>query len=152
MAMRRWEPVFPSIGKLYDEMDRMFENFFGPVLPERRGSTPEGYRLPMIDLVEADGEYVLKAELPGVDKDHLNVEVLPDAVSLRAETSEEKETQEKSFHRHERSYRSFQRTISLPAEVKTGEVKASFKDGLLEVHLPKAQPAGSSKAVKVTLE
>lgn len=151
MAIRRWEP-FPGIGRIYDEMDRMFENFFGPMMPTRGTTTQtEGYRVPMVDLSESDGEFILKAELPGVNKDHLNVEVQRDVVMLKAETSEEKESTEGAYHRRERSYHSFQRTIPLPAEVKSSEAKASFKDGLLEVHLPKAQPAESNKPVKVQI-
>jgi HSP20 family protein len=151
MAIRRWEP-FPSINRLYDEMDRMFESFFGPVLPHRRGETQtEGYRIPMVDLSEAEGEFVLKAELPGVSKENLDIEVQDDRIMLKAQTSEEKETTEGSYHRRERSYRSFQRVIPLPAEVKSGEAKASFKDGLLEVHLPKATPAATNKPVKVEI-
>ena len=116
----------------------MIENVLVPILPERRGVSHEGYRLPMVDLADNDGE--------------LDIEVLPDAVTVKAETAEEKEEKKASYYRHERSYHSFQRTIPLPAEVKANEARASFKDGLLEVHLPKAEPTVSSKAVKVAIK
>ncbi|NIM04902.1 MAG: Hsp20 family protein [Armatimonadetes bacterium] len=150
MAMRRWEPL-SGLSRLHEEMDRLFEGTMRPFWPGRGEVELEGYRLPTIDLEETDEEIVLKAELPGVDKKDLNVEVLPESVSLKAETSEEKEVKEKAYHRRERSYRSFQRVIPLPQEVKSAKAKASFKDGLLEVHLPKAEAAKAAKAVKVDI-
>jgi len=153
MSLRRWEPRLAGLSRLHDEMDRMFEGFFAPLFPERKGEAGlQGYRLPMIDLSETDGEFVLKAELPGVDKKDLDLEILPDAINLKAETSEEKEVKEENYHRKERSYRSFHRVIPLPAEVKSEAVKASFKDGLLEVHLPKEKPAALNKARKIAIE
>jgi len=150
MALRRWEP-FRGITRLHEEMDRLFEDFLKPFWPERREVPAEGYRLPTLDLAETETEFLLKVELPGVDKKDLSVEVLPDSVVLKAEASEEKETKEASYHRRERSYRCFQRTIPLPAEVKSAEAKAAYKDGLLEVRLPKTEAAIAAKPVKVEI-
>jgi len=133
-------------------MDRAFQAFFRPLAPSKGGAPLEGYRMPTADLAETDNEFVLKAELPGVDKKDLEIEVLPEGISLKAETTKEKETKEAAYHQRERIFTSFQRYLVLPAEVKAEEVKASFKDGLLELHLPKAEAAKAKKPVKVTVE
>ena len=146
MAMRRWEPT--GISRLRDEMDRLFQDFMRPLWAEREEAEIPGYRMPAVDLAETNDEYMLKAELPGVSKENLNVEVMPDMISIKAEISEERETGKGSFHRRERVYNSFRRVIPLPTEVKAEEAKANFKDGLLEIHLPKAQPS-QAKPVKV---
>lgn len=95
---------------------------------------------------------ILKAELPGVEKKDLNIEVLPEQVSLKAETSEEQETREGAYHWRERTFHCFERNVPLPVEVKSSEAKASFKDGLLEIHMPKTEASLAKKPVKVKIE
>ena len=148
MAIRRWEP-FASLPRLREEMDRLFEDFFvdWPLLRRRE----EGRRLPSVDLAETDAELVLRAELPGVDKKGLEVEVLPDAVTIRAKTSEEKEIKEATYYRRERSWGAFERSIPLPVEVKSDQAKASLKDGLLEITLPKTEAARAKQPRKVEI-
>jgi len=147
MGLRRWDP-FLGLTRMRDEMDRWFED----LLPARRGAEQPGLRLPAVDVMETDEAVVVKAELPGVDKKDLNVEVLSDSVSISAQTTAETETKEETYYRRERRWGAFERIVPLPAEVKPADAKARMKDGLLEVTLPKAQPVPAKEATKVKVE
>jgi HSP20 family protein len=134
-----------------EEIDRMFEDFFvgRPAAITRPG---EGLRAPSVDIEETDSSVVVRAELPGVKKEDLDIEVTPEALTLKGETREEKEQRDKRFYRKERSWGMFQRTIPMPLEIKADEAKASFKDGLLEITLPKAAPQKKAESVKLKPE
>jgi len=147
MGLMRWEPMF-GLTRLRDEMDRMFEEAFrGFPLREE-----EGLRVPSVDLSEDENEVKLTAELPGVDKDHLQVEVLPEAVSIKGEIRKEEEKKGRGYIRRERRMGYFERTVPLPAEVKPGESKATFKDGLLSITLPKSEEARKRHPVRVEVQ
>lgn len=145
MSIMRWEPF--GLARMRQEMDRMFDEFF-------RGMTPAetGTRAPALDMSETDQDVKLTAELPGVDKDHLTVEVLPEAVSIKGEVRREEERKGEGWVRRERQYQSFERTVPLPAEVKPDEAKATFRDGLLQITLPKSEQAKRKQPVKVSVE
>jgi len=134
----------------FDEMDRMFEGFFprGWMRPMRMDwpewstlQAPFEGRTPKVDVVERDNEVVVRAELPGVDKDNLDVSVTDDSVTIKATTQQESEEEKDDYHRREISQGSFSRTVALPASVQSDQAKASFKNGMLELTLPKAVPA-----------
>jgi len=151
MPITRWEP-FGNLERLRDEMDRLFEDF--PPMRWMRGRGPRwaGVRTPAVDLKENEGEFVLKADLPGVKKENLSVEVTPEAITLKGETGEEKEQKKEGYYCCERSWGSFERTIPLPAEVKADKAKAKFADGVLEIVVPKTEAAKASQPVKVKIE
>lgn len=149
MSLARWDP-FGGLSRMRDEIDRMFEDFFtGRPSLARVGP---GLRIPSVDIEEKDDTVVVRAELPGVKKEDLEIEVTPDTLSLKAEAREEKEEREKRFYRRERSWGMFQRTIPLPVEINKEKAKASFKDGLLEITLPKVAPEEKPESVKVKPE
>jgi HSP20 family protein len=129
------------------DLDRVFEDFFGR--PMRRD---EGTRAPSVDISETADEVLLKAELPGVDKRDLEVEALPESLCLSAEMSGEREEKEQTFHRRERVWRRYERVVALPAEVQTDQVKATMKDGVLEVRMPKTERSKSATPRKVSVE
>jgi HSP20 family protein len=129
------------------DLDRVFEDFFGR--PMRRD---EGTRAPSVDISETADEVLVKAELPGVDKRDLEVEALPESLSLSAETSGEREEKEQTFHRRERVWRRYERVVALPAEVQTDQVRATMKDGVLEVRMPKTERSKSATPRKVSVE
>jgi HSP20 family protein len=129
------------------DLDRVFEDFFGR--PMRRD---EGTRAPSVDISETADEVLVKAELPGVDKKDLEVEALPESLSLSAETSGEREEKEQTFHRRERVWRRYERVVALPAEVQTDQVRATMKDGVLEVRMPKTERSKSATPRKVSVE
>ncbi len=134
----------------FDEMDRLFEDFFprGWMQPLRHEwpawaevAAPFAGRSPKVDVVERDDSVVVRAELPGVNKDDMDISLTEDSVTINATTRQESEKEEGDYHRREISQGSFSRTVALPAAVQSEEAKASFKDGVLELTLPKAAPA-----------
>lgn len=131
----------------YEEMDRLFDNFFQrgwmrpwrpewPSFPEL--TTLEG-KIPKIDVVDRDNEIVVRAEVPGVEKKDLDVSVSNNAVTIKGSTRHEEKEEKGDYYRHEISAGSFSRSVALPADVDGSKVKASFKDGILELTLPKVE-------------
>jgi HSP20 family protein len=131
--LTKWEP-FSDLVSLRDDMDRFFETFFGQH-PEDR----EGFWTPILDIEESNGNIVVKAEIPGMEKDEIKVSVRNNMLSISGERKQESETRDKTFHRIERSYGKFSRTITLPSEVDADKIKAAYKDGVLNITLPKPE-------------
>jgi HSP20 family protein len=117
------------------DLDRFFEDFF-----ERpfSGGFFSGETIPL-DLYEKDNKVVVKAELPGINPEELELSVEGDILFIRAEKKHENEVKEKDCYRLERSYGAFQRAVGLPYKVKGEEATATYKKGVLEVHLPKTE-------------
>jgi HSP20 family protein len=106
---------------------------------------------PLVDVIEDDKEYLVKAELPEVKKEDVKVTFVDGALHISGERKFEKEEKNRRYHRIERAYGSFDRAFVLPEGTKPEEIKASFHDGLLEVHLPKcAEPKGNALEVNVS--
>ena len=148
--LTRWEPfggirrrsdVFNELTRMQEEMNRYFDDFFG----EQRRGLAEGAWLPSVDVSETDAEFVVRAELPGMTQDNIEINVQDNVLTLKGEKKQEKKEEKENFHRLERSYGSFSRSFTLPAGVKPEDIKASFKDGVLEVTMPKAEEAKPQK-------
>lgn len=107
--------------------------------------------IPSVDIFDDDGEIVMKAELPGMKKEDIDVTLTDSSITLSGEKKMENEIKKKDYYKWERSYGSFCRTFELPSEVVPGKVKSSFKDGILEVRMPKSE-AAKSKEVKVKIQ
>jgi len=154
-AVTPWRP-FMDLTRWDRDMDRMMEDFFGrrirPWWPEKwfRGGEME-FTAPVVDLYEEKDDIVVKAELPGMDKDNIEVNLTDHTLTLKGEKKKEQEVKEENYYRSERSYGSFLRTLELPKDVHADKVKASFKNGILEVRLPKTEEA-KTKEVKVKVE
>lgn len=154
MAVEKWHP-FKELETIRREMDRLWDELFpGPRrfrlgLPWWRSVSEEGVAIPALDVIDKKDEILVKAELPGVDKDKIDLSVEKDHLTIKAEIKKEEEVKEENYYHCERSYRRFARTVELPAKVDTAKVKASYKDGILEVHLPKVEEV---KAKKVQIE
>lgn len=154
MMMTRWTPseVGPSLLDRMDRelgrMDRLWEDFTRP-LGRAAGWGGEFDELPAIELREGEGEYVLKADVPGLRREELEVDVAADHVTLRGNHEEEREEREGDCMCSERGARRFERTVGLPGEVRVDDVKASMKDGVLTLHLPKAHET-SVRRIEVT--
>src|ERR687896_2041213 len=137
MALARWTPR-GDLQSFQDEMNRMFNQFF-------QGGTGEDARwgvrtwAPPVDIYETDDALILKAELPGVSKDDVSIEVHQNTLILRGQRKHEAEVKEEHYHRVERAYGTFQRSFVLPTTVDQDKVQATFKDGVLELHLPKSE-------------
>jgi len=104
---------------------------------------------PAIDISEDKDNYYVKADLPGVSKDGIKVAVEDNVLSIKGERKHEQETKDKNYHRVERSYGTFERRFTL-GEVKDDKIKAEYKDGVLHVTIPKAEPA-KSKHIDISI-
>jgi HSP20 family protein len=103
---------------------------------------------PAVDLYEKDDNFVIKAELPGVDKKDIGIDLKDGVLTLSGERSNDSEVKDDDYYRRERTYGKFQRTFSLPADVDSDKIKAEFKDGVLVVEVPKPE---KSKPKKITI-
>lgn len=131
--MKLWEP-FRDLVSMRDDMDRLFETFFGT-----RPQSFDDFWRPAVDIEENNGNLMVRAEIPGMTKDDIKVSVQDDLLTISGERKQENETKDKTFHRIERCYGKFRRMIRLPAQVDADKVKASYKDGVLNVTLPKPE-------------
>lgn len=135
----------------FEEMERLFDQFFGrgwlrpfgwenPLWSEM-ARTMEG-RVPSVDVIDREEEVVVRAEIPGVDKENLEVSLSDDRLTIKGSTRQEKEEKEAGeYTRREMSRGSFTRVVTLPANVDGEKARASFKDGVLEMTLPKLKPS-----------
>ena len=112
---------------------------------------PSSIRMPSLDVYEEKDAVVIKAELPGMKKEDVEVNLAGVNLTIKGEKKEDKEVKEDDYYRRERSYGSFLRTVALPCEVKSDEIKASFKDGVLEVRMPKTEEA-KKKSILVKID
>lgn len=106
---------------------------------------------PRVDICETDNAYSINAEIPGIHREDVRVNIEDGVLSIQGERKEEKEEKGKRFHRIERSYGSFYRSFTLPENIDKSKIKASFHDGLLDLQIPKTK-AVSSKAIEVKVE
>jgi HSP20 family protein len=142
-----WRP-FGELSSLRREMDRLWENFFG----ERPlGRIWEREWAPSLDMSETKDNYVVKAEVPGIDAKHIDISLTGDVLTIKGEKSQEKEEKEEDHHLVERSYGSFSRSVRIPAEVESNKIKASYKNGILAITLPKSEKV-KAKEVKIKVE
>jgi len=158
MTMERWRPSRglrhwgPFAG--LDEMNRRCEEAFGhPFLPSlwwRRVPT-EAEWMPPIEMFEKEDKFIVKAELPGMKKEEIDISVVGDTLTIKGERRAETETKEEDYYCCERSYGSFVRSITLPTAVDTKKVAATYEDGVLEISLPKAAEA-KPKKVEITVK
>jgi HSP20 family protein len=133
----RSKEEYPIVSYL-QEMNRMMENFFhgfGLVPHQER----PGAFIPNIDMLDAGKEIKITAELPGMEQDDIDISITKEMLTIKGEKKEEKEEKGKGYHRTERSYGAFNRTISLPVEVDTNKIEATFKKGILTIRLPKTE-------------
>jgi HSP20 family protein len=141
----RWDP-FRELEDMSDRLNRMFAR------PAARTNGKETMIVadwvPTVDISETDGEYQIKAEIPDVKKEDVKVTLEDGVLTIQGERKQEKEEKGKKYHRVERSYGSFVRSFSLPDVIDEGKVKAEFKDGVLNLHLPKSEKA-KPKAIEV---
>jgi HSP20 family protein len=136
-------------------MDRMMDDFFGRRMrawwPERWLGRETEVTAPSVDVYEEKDDIIVKAELPGMDKNDIEVNISDSQLTLKGEKKKEEKVEEENYYRCERSYGAFFRTLELPSTVQADKIKASFKNGVLEVRLPKTEEA-KSKEIKIKVE
>jgi HSP20 family protein len=131
----RWEP-FREVTSLRDMIDRMFDEGFARPFPS---ALYDGGRAPAMDLYQTDNEVVVKASLPGVKAEDVQISVTNGVLSLRGEVREEKEEKGHTYHLRERRVGTFARAVTLPTDVDVDKAHAEFEDGILVLTLPKAE-------------
>jgi len=146
---RRWDPF-----SWFSDMDNEVERFFGdrrfPMMRALRRGMPE-MPVPKVDIVDRDGAIVVKAELPGVKREDVSVELAGHDLIIEGKREEETETKEDNYYRMERSSGSFYRRIPLPEGVSDENITASYEDGVLEVMVPRP-PASTPGTRKIELK
>ncbi len=159
MALMRWRPGLGlwSSGRnifddLQDDINRAFYSFWSSP-PTTRESRDLGERSwsPRVDVEETDKEISVIAELPGMSKEEIKIDVKNNTLTLSGEKKHEKETKEKSYYHLERRYGSFQRSFMIPSDIDSDKIKASYKDGILKVTLPKTK-GSETKRIDVNVE
>jgi len=150
MSIVKWSP-YRELETMRMNMDKLFGGFFKttpgrdwPLWPRLK---PE-IVVPNVDMFDKKDKIVVKAELPGMTKDHIDLTINEGSLTLKGEVKNEEEVKEEDYYSRERSYGSFIRTITLPAAVDEAKAKAKFKDGILEIILPKKEEA-KAKEIKV---
>jgi HSP20 family protein len=135
MALVRWDPA-REVDSLQSEVNRLFDTFFGG-----RPSSSAGARrwVPAMDLVETDDHLVLRADLPGLDRDDVNIEVKDGVLTVSGERKAEQEERADGYYRVERAFGGFSRSLSLPDHVDASKIAAGFDKGVLEVRIPKPE-------------
>ena len=155
VAVKTPAEVVPRWGEIDRWFDRLTEDFWrrpfsSLMLGERWPLPMMSMKAPSLDVFEEKDELVVKADLPGMSKEEIEVTVTGSVVTIKGEKKKEEEVKEKDYYRRERSYGSFVRSVELPCEVKSEQIKANFKDGVLEVRMPKTEEAKKkSVAIKI---
>jgi HSP20 family protein len=137
MPLIRWEPA-RELNTLQTEMNRLFNTFVDSPLPNGGGVSQRRW-LPPMDLVETENDFVLRADLPGLSENDVNIELEDNVLTISGERKSEHEERKEGFHRVERASGSFARSLTLPEGVKPEAIKANFDRGVLEVHIPKPE-------------
>jgi HSP20 family protein len=140
--LTRWEPLHEAM-TLRTLMDRFFdEPFFGT--PQLLSQRIEAFPLPL-DVIEEEGQYIVKASMPGVEPDQVEITLTDNVLTIKGETKRESEKSESNYHVRERRFGSFMRHISLPVAVDSEQVEASHENGVLTLRLPKTEAVKPKK-------
>jgi HSP20 family protein len=151
MSLSRWDP-FGDIATLQDRINRLFEDAF----PDPRAAGPDGEAdavswRPVVDIYETDAALVITAELPGIHKEDISVEVKDNVLTIQGRRDRRDEVSEEHYIRRERSFGNFSRSFSLRYHVDPGAIKARFKEGLLQVEISKPEQE-TAKQITVNVE
>jgi HSP20 family protein len=144
MALIRWEPT-----PFATDFSRLFNSFFDTPTTAANASVARRW-IPAVDLAETEGDYVLKADLPGLTEKDVHVELENNVLTVSGERKVESEETRNGFHRVERSYGSFTRRLTLPEGVEADAIKATVTNGVLEVRIPKPE-AVKPRKVEITV-
>jgi HSP20 family protein len=140
-----WKP-FREVSRLHREMDRLWDDFFGPA---RKAFRPlEAEWAPAVDVSETADKVVIKAEVPGMEAKDIDISLSGDVLTVKGEKKSEREEKKESYHLVERSYGSFTRSLRLPAAVEADKIQANYKRGVLTITCPKKEEA-KAKAIEI---
>jgi HSP20 family protein len=133
-SLIRWEPAREMMS-LREAMDRLFDDAFTRPL----SLSGNNWSVPAVDMYQTDNEVVVKAALPGIKADEVQINVTGEVLTIKGETKQESETKEKTYHLREQRWGAFERSIILPTDVVADKAKADFDNGVLTITLPKAE-------------
>jgi HSP20 family protein len=140
MALVRWDPI-RELDSLQGDMNRLFDQFF-----DGRASNATSRRwVPAMDLVETEDHLVLRGDLPGLTEEDVDIEIKDNVLTVSGERTAQHEDTAEGYHRVERSFGSFSRSLTLPHGVEPEKVEAKFENGVLEVEIPKPAEAKSTR-------
>lgn len=142
----RWEP-FKELATVSD----IFERFLGRSLKPTFSLLQDGFWSPAVDVYDKKDRLVAKVELPGIDKKDVKINIDGDVLNIKGEVRKEQETKEKDCYYSERAYGNFSRSILLPVVVQKEKAKASYKDGILTIDLPKSEDV-KSKEIEIEVK
>ena len=149
MALIRWEPV-AELNTIQNEMNRLFNTFFDQPAPTGRSGGAGRRWMPAMDLVETADQYVLRADLPGLSDDDVNIQLEDNVLTISGDRKTEHESQQEGYYRLERAFGSFARSLTLPDGVDPDGVQARFDRGVLEIRIPKPEQK-KPRQVQITL-
>ena len=145
-TMERWQPV-RNLNDIQSEMNRLFDSVFGYPTTV---SGSERFWAPLADMYETKDDLVLSFELPGISEKDVNVSITGDLLTVKGERRAEQTSKDDTYHRLERVYGKFERTVQLPMPVQADKVKATYRDGMLHIQLPKAEEV-KPKEIKINI-
>jgi HSP20 family protein len=148
MRLVRWKPT-AGLPVYHDQFERMFDDFFG--LNRRKMDLENFDWTPRVNVEETEDRFEITAELPGMKKEDIGIEVQDNVLTIKGERKFEKEEKEPNYHLCERSYGTFQRAFTLPENVKADAIDAEYRDGVLTLAIPKAEPE-KPKEIKVKVK
>ncbi|MFN7949327.1 MAG: Hsp20/alpha crystallin family protein [Blastocatellia bacterium] len=153
-GMAHWSASpFSLMSRFADEMERVFEDFgFGPgrLMSRGWGEFGRGGWSPQIEAFEQGGQFIVRADLPGLNKDDVKIDVTDNALTIQGERKQQREENREGFYRSERSYGSFYRSIPLPEGTDAEKAKATFRDGVLEITMPAPQREEQRRRIEIT--
>lgn len=157
MAITLWKDEKNPM-RLLDNFKKEMDQWFGDFFRNDDIMKTEGFfddagltRYPAVDIEERDNAYIVRAEIPGMQKEDINVDYHDGYLTIKGEKKFEHEEKKKNFHRIERSYGSFRRSVAIPEEIAEEDIKGEYKNGVLELKLPIREPA-KRKVKKIAIE
>ena len=148
MSVIRWEP-FRDLVSTQDRFNQLFNDTFARAFGDQQDVSPRAW-VPPVDIYETVDSLVLKAELPGINPDEVEIRVEDNTLYLKGERKFEKEVKEENLHRVERSYGTFTRSFALPNTIDSGKVKAEYENGILTLTMPKREEA-KPRTIKISI-
>jgi HSP20 family protein len=148
MSIIRWDP-FDDLASLRESMDKLFEDFFTR-RPGPRAATLAVWQ-PAVEVFDTEHDVVVRAELPGIDPKDVEITVTEDVLTIKGQAKQSHEEKSQNYFRRELRYGAFSRSLALPGGVQGDQAKATYRNGILEVRVPKSEKA-KPKSVKVDVE
>jgi HSP20 family protein len=146
VSMERWDP-FRNMNDIQGEVNRLFDSFLGRPTTSANGSAVRSWA-PVLDMRETKDDVVLTFELPGVSEKDVSLSITGDLLTVRGERTFNRDSKDEDVHHVERVYGKFERSVQLPTPVQAEKVKATYRDGVLEVKLPKVEEV-KPKEIKI---